>query len=306
MNYDLPVAVSTRGLRQTLADAIALTKPKVVALLLLTTAAAMFVTPKGMPSFGLVVVTMLGGYLMAGGANAVNMAYDADIDKVLSGRTRLRPTAAGRVSPGAALAFGLVLAALAFGILAVFVNVLTAALALVGFVYYAVLYTMVLKRSTPHNIVIGGGAGAVPALVGWAAMMNGLDLTAFALFAIVFMWTPPHFWALALMQTRNYAAAHVPMLPVVAGESETQRQIWVYTLIMLAVTLVPVAFGMFGMVYLAGAVLAGAVFVWRAWRVRVDHTREAALKLYLYSMAYLALLFGAMVVDGIASRALAG
>jgi protoheme IX farnesyltransferase len=305
MNYDLPAPSASRRWRQGVADAIALTKPKVVALLLFTTFAAMFLTPRGLPPLALVLVTMLGGYLMAGGASAVNMAYDHDIDKLLSNRTRIRPVAAGRVSPGAALAFGLTLGALSFVLFAVFVNLLAAMLSLAGFFYYTVIYTMWLKRSTPQNIVIGGGAGAIPALVGWAAVANSLDLTALSLFVIVFMWTPPHFWALALMQTRNYAAAKIPMMNVVAGEAETQRQIWIYTLVLIGLSLALVALGMFGLVYLAGATLAGGLFIWRAWQVRRDPTRAAALGLYLYSMAYLAFLFGAMAVDRIAYRALA-
>ncbi len=306
MNYDLPLSGSSRRWKQALADAVSLTKPKVVALLLLTTVASMFVTPRGLPSLPLILVTILGGYLMAGGASAVNMAYDHDIDKVLSNRTRMRPVAAGRVSPGVALGFGLTLGALSFVVFAIFVNLLAAALSLAGFFYYTVIYTMWLKRSTPQNIVIGGGAGAIPALVGWAAMANSLDWTAAALFVVVFMWTPPHFWALALMQTRNYAAANVPMLTVVAGEAETQRQVWIYTLLLIALTLGLVALGMFGLIYLAGALATGAVFVWRAWQVRGDRSRAVALNLYLYSMAYLALLFGAMAVDRVVYRALAG
>lgn len=306
MNYDLPLSGSSGRWKQALVDAVSLTKPKVVALLLLTTVASMFVTPLGLPSLPLILVTILGGYLMAGGASAVNMAYDHDIDKVLSNRTRMRPVAAGRVSPRVALGFGLTLGALSFIVFAIFVNFLAAALSLAGFFYYTVIYTMWLKRSTPQNIVIGGGAGAIPALVGWAAMANSLDWTAAALFVVVFMWTPPHFWALALMQTRNYAAANVPMLTVVAGEAETQRQVWIYTLLLIALTLGLVALGMFGLIYLAGALAAGAVFVWRAWQVRGDRSRAVALRLYLYSMAYLALLFGAMAVDRVVYRALAG
>jgi len=274
-----------------------LTKPRVISLLLFTTLAGMFLTNAGLPPWPLVAWTMIGGYLMAGGANAVNMAYDADIDPALGSRTRLRPTAAGRISRRQAFGFGLALAATSFVIFAVFVNLLSAALAVLGFVYYTVIYTRWLKRSTWQNIVIGGGAGAIPPLIGWAAASGSLTLPAIILFVIVFYWTPPHFWALALMKRRDYAAAGVPMLPVVAGEGETTRQMLIYSLGMVAITLVLVPLQAMGGLYLVGALALGGWFVWLAWQVNRQHTPQAALKLYVYSLLYLFLLFGVMMID---------
>jgi protoheme IX farnesyltransferase len=277
-----------------LADYVALTKPKVQSLLLLTTITTMLVA--GDPSVGLIALTCLGGYLSAGGAGAVNHALDRDIDARMA-RTAGRPVASGRVSPGAALVFGCTLSALSFVLLSVAVNPLAAVLALSGFVGYTLVYTVWLKRRTPQNIVIGGAAGAVPPLVGWAAVTGGLDGTAVYLFAIVFFWTPPHFWALSLLMKDEYAKVGVPMLPVVRGERETRRQILLYTLLLYAVTQLPFCAGGFGAVYLAcslalgGGFIAGATALWR----RAD--RRSALRLYLFSLAYLALLFAAMVAD---------
>lgn len=282
--------------RQTLDDLVALTKPRVVSLLLFTTLAAMFITSAGPPPWYLVVWTMIGGYLMAGGANAVNMAYDSDIDRVM-GRTSARPVPSGRITPRRALIFGLSLAALSFLIFLLFVNGLAALLAVAGFVYYTVIYTRWLKRSTWQNIVIGGGAGAIPPMIGWAAASGRLSVAALLLFAIVFYWTPPHFWALALLKRKDYAAAGVPMLPVVAGETETARQILIYSVGMVALTLLPVPLRMMGGVYLAGALALGSWFLWLAWRVNEAHTAQAALKLYIYSLLYLFALFAMMMVD---------
>jgi protoheme IX farnesyltransferase len=282
--------------RQTVDDYVALTKPRVISLLLVTTLAGMFVTPAGAPPFHLVMWTLIAGYLMAGGANAVNMAYDVDIDRVM-GRTRFRPVPSGRMTSGRALVFGLALAALSFAILVLFVNILSALLALAGFVYYTVIYTRWLKRSTWQNIVIGGGAGAIPPLVGWAAAYGQLTWTALFLFIIVFYWTPPHFWALALMKRKDYAVAGVPMLPVVAGENETTHQIWLYSWGMVALSLVLVPLQAMGLIYLFSAVALGAVFLLRAWQVNQNHTPLKVLRLYKYSLVYLALLFVAMVVD---------
>jgi protoheme IX farnesyltransferase len=282
--------------RQTVNDYVALTKPRVISLLLLTTLTAMFVTPAGAPPFYLVIWTLIGGYLMSGGANAVNMAYDQDIDSTMA-RTQLRPVPSGRVRSRDALIFGLALAALSLVILVLFVNILAALLALAGFLYYTVIYTRWLKRSTWQNIVIGGGAGAIPPLVGYAAAYGQLTWAALFLFVIVFYWTPPHFWALALLKRKDYAAAGVPMLPVVAGDGETSRQMWLYSWGMVATSLALVPLRAMGVVYLASAVGLGALFLLRAWQVNHQHTQVTVLSLYKYSLLYLALLFCAMVLD---------
>src|SRR3712207_95528 len=250
----------------------------------------------GDPSPGLVALTCLGGYLSAGGAGAVNHWYDRDIDRQMA-RTATRPVAAGRIAPGAALAFGIVLAVLSFAVLSLTVNLLAACLALSGFLGYTLMYTMWLKRSTPQNIVIGGAAGAVPPLVGWAAVTGTLDPAALYLFAIVFYWTPPHFWALSLLMKDEYARVGVPMMPVVHGEAETRRQILLYTGLLVVLTLLPVAFGFFGVLYALAAAALGAAFLVHAVRLHRAADRHSALRAYLYSLAYLALLFGAMVAD---------
>ena len=278
-------------------DYVTLTKPRIMSLLLLTGVCGMFVGAGGVPPVADVVVLLVGLALACGGASALNHVLDADIDKLMGKRTRSRPVATGRIAPERALEFGLALSALSFVLLASFANVLTAVLALVGNLFYVLVYTRWLKRTTPQNIVIGGAAGAVPPLVGWAAATGNLTLPALALFAIVFFWTPPHFWALALLIKRDYEAAGVPMLPVVRGERETVRQIVVYTLVLIAVTLVPFAFGMFGAVYLVAAVALGAAFLWLAWRLRRELVPRRAAVLFHYSLAYLALLFVAMAVD---------
>ncbi len=278
-------------------DYLTLTKPRIMSLLLLTGACGMFVGAGGVPPLGDLTVLLVGLALACGGASALNHVLDADIDKLMGKRTRSRPVATGRIAPERALEFGLALSALSFVLLASLANVLTAVLALVGNLFYVLVYTRWLKRSTPQNIVIGGAAGAVPPLVGWAAATGSLTLPALALFAIVFFWTPPHFWALALLIKRDYQAAGIPMLPVVRGDQETVRQILAYTLVLIAVTLVPVAFGMFGAVYLAAAVVLGAAFLWLAWRLRRELVPARAAVLFHYSLAYLALLFVAMAVD---------
>ena len=288
------IAAAAPGLRQVVSDYVEMTKPKVQSLLLFTTVCAMFVA--GDPSFSLVVLTCIGGYLSAGGAGAVNHWYDRDIDASMK-RTANRPVASGRVPPRAALAYGIALAALACAVLAIGVNPLAAALSLSGFLGYTLVYTIWLKRSTPQNIVIGGAAGAVPPLVGWAAVTGGLGWTALYLFAIVFYWTPPHFWALSLLMKDDYAKAGVPMLPVVRGERETRRQIVLYSLLLYAVTQLPFCAGGFGGIYLAASITLGAVFIGGALRLYRRADRRSALWLYLYSLAYLALLFAAMVAD---------
>ncbi|MGH2945710.1 MAG: heme o synthase [Solirubrobacteraceae bacterium] len=282
------------GLRQVVADYVTLTKPRVQLLLLLTTVSTMYVA--GDPSLSLVALTVLGGSLSAGGAAAVNHYWDRDIDAQMA-RTATRPVPAGRVPARAALAYGLLLGALSFALLATTVNLLSASLALAGFLGYVLVYTIWLKRSTPQNIVIGGAAGAVPPLVGWSAVTGGLDPAALYLFAIVFYWTPPHFWALSLLMKDEYARVGVPMMPVVHGEAETRRQIVLYTALLGVLTLLPVAFGFFGAVYAAAALALGGTFLTLAVRLQRRADRPAALRTYLYSLAYLALLFGAMVLD---------
>ena len=287
-------AWAATGIRPLAADYVALTKPKVQSLLLLTTITTMYVA--GDPSLGLVALTVLGGSLSAGGAAAVNHYWDRDIDAQMR-RTATRPVPAGRVSPRAALTYGVALGALSFALLAATVNLLAACLALAGFAGYVFVYTIWLKRSTPQNIVIGGAAGAVPPLVGWAAVTGGLDPAALYLFAIVFYWTPPHFWALSLLMKDEYARVGVPMMPVVHGEVETRRQIVLYTVLLAVLTLLPVVFGFFGALYAAGAVVLGGGFVTLALRLQRRGDRAAALRTYLFSLAYLALLFGVMVAD---------
>jgi len=282
------------GARQVVADYVELTKPRVQSLLLLTTITTMYVA--GDPSLSLVALTCLGGSLSAGGAGAVNHWFDRDIDAQM-GRTANRPVPAGRIAPAAALWFGIALAALSFAELSLAVNVLSASLALAGFLGYVFVYTIWLKRSTPQNIVIGGAAGAVPPLVGWTAVTGSLDPTALYLFAIVFYWTPPHFWALSLLMKDEYARVGVPMMPVVHGETETRRQIVLYTGLLLVLTLLPVAFGFFGALYATVAVALGAAFMTLAVRLQRAADRRSALRTYLFSLLYLALLFCAMVAD---------
>jgi heme o synthase len=278
-------------------DYVTLTKPRIMTLLLITGAGGMFVGAQGTPALGDLGLMLVGLALACGGASALNHVLDADIDKLMGKRTRSRPVAAGRIPPSRALEFGLALSAASFVLLASFVNVLTAVLALVGNLFYVLVYTRWLKRSTPQNIVIGGAAGAVPPLVGWAAATGDLTLPALLLFAIVFFWTPPHFWALALLIRRDYEAARIPMLPVVRGERETTRQIVLYSLVLVAVTLLPVAWRTLGVVYLAAALALGAWFLLLAWRLRAEPTPARASGLFHYSLAYLALLFVAMAVD---------
>jgi protoheme IX farnesyltransferase len=280
--------------RQLLSDYLELTKPKVQTLLLFTTVTTMEIA--GSPSVGRIALTCLGGYLSAGGAGAVNHYSDRDIDARMT-RTASRPIPAGRIAPRSALAFGIALAALSFLLLWTCVNLLAASLSLAGFVGYVGVYTMWLKRRTPQNIVIGGAAGAVPPLVGWAATRGSVSWTAVYLFAIVFYWTPPHFWALSLLMKDEYAKVSVPMMPVVRGEHETRRQILLYTLLLYAISQLPFCAGGFGGIYLSASVVLGLVFVGGAWRLYKRADRRTALRLYLFSLAYLALLFGAMVAD---------
>jgi protoheme IX farnesyltransferase len=285
-------------------DLISLTKPRIISLLLLTTITPMYVA--GTPSLWTVLVVAIGGYLMAGGANAVNMYIDRDIDDVMS-RTKLRPLPSGRMSPMAVLAFGVALASAATWLLAQFVNLLTAALALAGFYFYVFIYTRWLKRSSPQNIVIGGAAGAFPPLVGWAAVTGTLDVSALCMFLIVFYWTPPHFWALALLKQVDYGRAKVPMAPLVWGERETMHQMVWYTVILIVLTLLPVLFGAFGLLYLASALVLNALLMGGIIKMLLaaragEPWSGPAWWVYKYSLLYLALLFLAMSVDRALSR----
>ena len=281
--------------RTLLQDLVMLTKPRIISLLLVTTIAPMFVA--GSPDFVLVLLVFVGGYLMAGGANAVNMYMDRDIDDRMA-RTRLRPIPSGRMSSTSVLAFGVALATAATFLFAYFVNVVSAALALAGFYFYVFVYTRWLKRTTPQNIVIGGAAGAFPPLVGWAAVTGGLDLVAVYLFLIIFYWTPPHFWALALLKQRDYSKAGVPMAPLVWGERETMSQMFWYTLILIGLTVMPFTFGAFGIIYLVSAIVLGGILLGGIIRMRLAKDWTApAWWVYKYSLLYLALLFVAMAAD---------
>ena len=293
-----PAAVSGEERRPSvLADLVTLTKPRIISLLLVTTVAPMFITPAGLPTAAQVLWVMLGGYLMAGGANAINMWFDRDIDTRMT-RTRLRPIPSGRIAPNVGLGFGIGLGFLAFAVFWYRVNALSAWLALGGLLFYVFIYTVWLKRTSPQNIVIGGAAGAFPPLVGWAAMTGGLDLAAIYLFAIIFYWTPPHFWALALIKQADYAKAGIPMMPVVRGEARTKYEMLVYTLILLPLTILPAFFGALGPFYAVAAVLLGARLLWYCLRLRREATvTPLAWGMYRYSLLYLALLFAAMGID---------
>jgi protoheme IX farnesyltransferase len=280
----------------TLRAYVALTKPRIIVLLLITTVPAMMVAQDGWPSAWLVLVTLAGGTLAAGGANAINMYIDRDIDQLMT-RTRHRPIPEGRIEPERALLFGVALGCLSFALLAAFANVLAASLAVAALLFYVFVYTLWLKRSTWQNIVIGGAAGAFPPLVGWAAVNNSLDLGAWLLFAVIFFWTPPHFWALALNLKDDYAQARVPMAPVAVGEAETRRQILIYTLVVVALTVALVPATSLGWFYAVVATSLNAMFLGMAWRLWRYAPEGAAWSLFKYSLAYLALLFVAMGVD---------
>jgi protoheme IX farnesyltransferase len=292
-------AVSERG-NSFARDLVMLTKPRIISLLLVTTIAPMYIA--GSPSFSLVLWVLLAGYFMAGGANAVNMFIDSDIDEHMA-RTRLRPIPSGRMDRRAVLAFGILLATTATGIFAFQVNLTSAALALAGFYFYVFIYTRWLKRRTPQNIVIGGAAGAFPPLVGWAAATGHVDLAAIYLFLIVFYWTPPHFWALALLKQHDYRRAGVPMAPLVWGERETMwNSLW-YTIILIALTLLPALFGAFGTFYVVAAVVLDAILLGGVIQVlRKPLWNATAWWLYKFSLLYLALLFAAMVIDRVVAR----
>jgi heme o synthase len=288
---------SSRAPRGAWRDYVTLTKPRIMTLLLLTGLCGMFVGAHGVPPVMLTIATMTGLALACGGASALNHVLDRDIDRLMGERTRARPVAAERVPPSHALEFGLALSAFSFVLLAAAVNVLTAALALVGNLFYVLVYTRFLKRSTAQNIVIGGAAGAVPPLVGWAAATGNLTLPALWLFLIVFFWTPPHFWALALLLREHYAAARIPMLPVTRGPRVTTLHIVGYSAVLVAVTTAPFLAGPLGLGYLATALVLGAVFMRLALQLRREATPRRAALLFHYSLLYLALLFTAMAVD---------
>jgi protoheme IX farnesyltransferase len=286
------------SIRDNVGAYVALTKPRIIVLLLITTVPAMMLAETGMPPVWLIVATLIGGTLAAGSANAINMYLDRDIDQLMR-RTRRRPLPGRRVEPEAALRFGFVLGAISFAFLALTVNVLAALLALAAIAFYVFVYTMWLKRSTDQNIVIGGAAGAAPVLVGWAAVTGSLAWPAWILFAVVFVWTPPHFWALAMKVRDDYAAAGVPMMPVVRGGDETRRQILAYSLVLFAVTLLLVPVAPMGPIYLGTAVVLGGIFVYRAlelWRTRSD---AKAWRLFKYSVVYLGALFGSVAIDAL-------
>ncbi|HET7275798.1 MAG TPA: heme o synthase [Longimicrobiaceae bacterium] len=283
---------------QRMRDYVTLTKPRIISLLLVTTLAPMIIAVGGWPDTITVLWTMLGGYLMAGGANSINMFIDRDIDSRMA-RTSLRPIPSGRMSPAHVLGFGVTLGAASFAIFALLVNLLSAVLALAGLLYYVFIYTRWLKRTSPQNIVIGGAAGAFPPLVGWAAATGQVTLTAVYLFLIVFFWTPPHFWALALVKQKDYGRVGVPMAPNVWGEKETLRQMLIYTLILIPLTLIPVSFGSLGPVYGVLALLLGLWLLRGVVRLmRAPNLTKPAWALYRDSLLYLALLFLAMAIDG--------
>lgn len=284
------------SLLATFNDYLTMTKPPIVLLLLVTAAGGMFLAARGLPSPLLMGLVWLGGALAAGGANAINHYLDRDIDQRMS-RTRQRPVAGHRISPNRALAFGIALNVIAFAILITWTNLLAALLTLSATLFYVFVYTGWLKRTTPQNIVIGGAAGAIPPLVGWAAVTGGLDLPAVYLFAIVFFWTPPHFWALSLLIKDDYAEAGIPMLPVVTTVEHTTRQIFFYTLALVGLTLMFAITPAVGLVYLGSALVLGGGFLGMAWQLMRSYSRSGARNVYLYSLLYLALLFVAVMVD---------
>jgi protoheme IX farnesyltransferase len=284
--------------RETTGAYVQLTKPRIIELLLVTTLPAMILAERGLPSIGLVLATLVGGAIAAGSANAINCYLDRDVDEVMR-RTRRRPLPARRIAPERALAFGYVLGAASFFFLSVAVNVLAASLALSAIAFYVFVYTMWLKRTSVQNIVIGGAAGAVPALVGWAAVTGTVGLPAWILFAIVFAWTPPHFWALSIRYRGDYAAAGIPMLPVVRGTEETRRQILLYSLALFGTSLLLIPFAGMGPLYAATAVVLGAWFVWRALRLWRSPSAAEPVRLFRFSIAYLALLFGSVALDAL-------
>ncbi len=293
-----PATERRGGMRGVASDYLTLTKPPIISLLLITATGGMFLAAEGVPPLQTLAMVLVGGTLGAGGANAINHFLDQDIDALMS-RTSRRPVASNRIAPISALAFGIALNIAAFFVLAYWVNLLSAGLTLSATLFYLLIYTGWLKRTTPQNIVIGGAAGSIPPVVGWAAVTGGIELPALYLFSIVFFWTPPHFWALAMLIQKDYRAAGVPMLPVVVGEMRTTQNIFVYSLALVALTLLFAATDAVGLVYLASAVALGAGFMFLAWKLRREQTIRKARHLYLYSLLYLALLFAVMLIDGV-------
>ncbi len=290
------VAAQPRAWSRSLRGYLALTKPRVIELLLVTTVPAMILARRGMPPLWLIAVTLAGGFMAAGGANAINCYVDRDIDEIMA-RTQSRPLPQGLIEPRNALIFGLALGIGSVLLFAVFVNLLSALLALSAYLFYVCVYTLWLKRSSPSNIVIGGAAGSLPPVIGWTAVTGHLSLPAIILFAIVFFWTPPHFWALALRYEREYAAAKVPMLPVARGGAETRRQILIYAILLVPVTLLLIPTGVVGAVYGLTALALGGWFVYQAAQLWRRPERRSPMLLFAYSISYLGLLFAAMVVD---------
>ncbi len=283
-------------IRQVIYNYVNLIKPHVTVLLLGTTAAAMTIAKGAFPALGLLIATLLGGAMAAGSANCINCYIDRDIDQIM-GRTQRRSLPSGRVEPTHALIFGIVLGLGSFVILYFLVNLLSAILASSAILFYVFVYTLGLKRTTAQNIVIGGAAGAVPVLVGWAAVTNSLSLPALWLFAIIFYWTPPHFWALSLLIQKDYEKANVPMLPVMMGERETHKQILLYSLMLLAVTLILFATHAMGYIYLVAAVILGGILLYMAVKLMIDKTKNWARTIFWYSNCYLAVIFAVMVID---------
>ncbi|HEX6424561.1 MAG TPA: heme o synthase [Acidimicrobiales bacterium] len=285
-----------RSLRSQIGDYVALTKPRIIELLLVTTVPTMIVAERGMPSPWLIAATVAGGTLAAGGANAVNMYVDRDIDKLMV-RTRNRPIPSGRVAPRSALTFAVTIEAVAFAFLWATVNLLSAVLAVAACLFYVFVYTLWLKRTSKSNIVIGGAAGAAPVLIGWSAVTNSLDWAPVVLFAVIFFWTPPHFWALAIRYREDYARVDVPMLPVVSSLRTTAARILVYTLLLWGLTLLFAPVAGAGALYVGAALVLGAAFTWHAARLLRDTTPRLAMRVFSWSISYITLLFGAMAVD---------
>ena len=290
------VAFPPLDVARRLKDFLVLTKPLIVGLLLVTTFAGLVAGGKAWPSLAVTFWTLLGGALAAGGSGAINQYIDRDLDKNMQ-RTSKRPMAAGRMTPAEGLSFGLALCISSFYLMAGFVNFLTAFLLLAGILYYVVLYSLLLKRVTVQNIVIGGGAGAIPPMVGWAAATGRLDIPAWILFMIIFLWTPPHFWALALVRRNEYARASVPMMPVIRGEAETRKQMLIYTVLLVVLSLSMSVFHFAGNIYLISALVLGLGMLIAAWRVYRTDSNKIAWQMYRYSSMYLMLLFLALVVD---------
>jgi protoheme IX farnesyltransferase len=296
MDVPAVAGVASPGLRTKIGGYVALTKPRIIELLLVTTLPTMVVARRGVPSGWLILATLVGGTLAAGGANAVNMYVDRDIDAVMH-RTRNRPLVTGVVTPAAALTFAVVLEVVAFAELWAFVNLLSAVLAVSATLFYVFVYSLWLKRSSTQNIVVGGAAGAVPVLVGWSSVTGHLGWPPVVLFALIFVWTPSHFWALAVRYRDDYGAANVPMLPAVASIAQVARQILVYSALLVAVSLAFAAVAHMGWIYTAVAVVAGALYLVYAWQVQRDESAKSAMRLFRYSITYVTVLFAAMAVD---------